>query len=277
MSALESDCQKFEPLLDALRDGELGSDERPAVEPHASSCLRCPGLSAGIERVVGTLRALPRVKPPRDFSQDIDMLITERPSAKVLSLPAAVWGSLGAAAVAAAAVVIFKLPPGLGPTNAVAVKEGSGSKEQHLHEGIPARRQERTTEVAHEQDSEGTPLPRHALPLEHRSLEPKSVVATTAGDGQQTPQPSAEDVSASHSQQKPAGGQPGNADKIPQPSGQAESKSPVAVPEQSGSGRTLYGRPVVAASSDEDPFVGGAAVVALATSDQTSITEEIGL
>jgi len=275
MSASESDCNKFELLLDALRDGELSSDERRAVEQHAASCLRCQGQLADIERVVATLRALPRVKPPRDFSQDLDKLIAPRPRAKVVSLRPLIWGSLGAAAVAAVAVVAFKLTPGFGPTNAVAVREGSDTKEQRLHEGTPLQRQETTTAVAHYSDNAG---PQQAVPLEHGSLQPGSVVATAPGDVQQAPQPPADDVAASHPEHKlPAGAQPGKTEKMPQTNDQAETKSPDKVPQQSGPGRTLSGRTAVAEAYDDDPFAGGAAVVALASGDQTGITEEIGL
>jgi hypothetical protein len=215
------------------------------------------------------------LQPPRDFSQDLEALIAERPKARVLSLRPVIWGSLGSAAVAAAvAVVVFKLTPGFGPTNAVAVGEGSGTKEQRL----PGQLQRTTTAVAHEKDSVATPSPQQAARDEHRSLEPKQVLATTAGDVQQVQQPPAEDVTGSHSEQKlPAGKQPAKTDKMPQTTDQTESKSPDAVPQQSGSGRTLSGRTAVAEAYDDDPFAGGAAVVALATSDQTSITEEIGL
>ncbi len=282
MTARESDCTEFEPLLDAWRDGELGSDERHAVEQHASSCLSCQGQLADIERVVATLRALPRVKPSRDFSKDIESLIAQRPAVKVLSFRPVVWGSLGAAAVAAAvAVVVFKLVPGFGPESAIVTRDRSdGTGQQRLHDGAPGQsRKEQTTELAHEKSGGDAPAVLKPPQGEKRSPGPDSVVANAPDSAQRVPQPPAAGGEGSSQGRNPAGGDNGSTGKAPENTGLPGSATPAVAPQKSAPRRVLNGRTAIAqVYDDDDPFsAGGAAVVALAAGDQSSITEQLGL
>ncbi|HEY9870843.1 MAG TPA: zf-HC2 domain-containing protein [Candidatus Obscuribacterales bacterium] len=249
MSVRESDCTKIEPLLDAFRDGELASAERQAVEQHLRACFTCQSKLADIERVVSTLKTLPRVGAPRDFSQNIDAILARRHPAKVMSIRPVVWGSLGAAAAAAVAVFVFKLVPGISPAGVVAHRSVPGTRAASPYEK-PDSAQQR--EIAAQGPQPGVTTP----PQQPEDSDSRSLLAS----GTQEKQPDKLATAPPGEQQAATGGKAGAADR---PAAQQRT-----VPVYSGA--------VVAV--DEDPLGGeGAALVAFAEGDQTTITEAIGL
>jgi hypothetical protein len=249
MSVRESDCTKIEPLLDAFRDGELASTERQAVEEHLSACLSCQSKLADIERVVATLKTLPRVGAPRDFSHDIDASLARPRPAKVISIRPVVWGSLGAAAAAAVAVFVFKLAPGISPHGVVAHRSAPGTRAVSPHDKTGSLQQQ---EIAAQEPQQGATTP---------SKQPEdSDSRSTIASGADEHQPDKVATVPPGAQQTATGGKTGTAER------------PAAEPRTA----PVYSGSVVAV--DDDPLGGeGAALVAFAEGDQTSITEAIGL
>ncbi|HEY9715649.1 MAG TPA: zf-HC2 domain-containing protein [Chroococcales cyanobacterium] len=107
-------CDAMSMMLDAFHDGELAPDERVQVEQHLAACPACSKSLREIEAVASSLRALPELKPMRDFSLDIDKIISKSEATKpeatkpnVIAFTKRSW-LLGSIAVAAA-VALFAL------------------------------------------------------------------------------------------------------------------------------------------------------------------------
>lgn len=77
-------CKDMRELLSAYRDAELDANERPLVEAHLNNCSDCRDELAAVESVVKSLKSLPAATLSRDFSADIESLISrsEADSAK---------------------------------------------------------------------------------------------------------------------------------------------------------------------------------------------------
>lgn len=97
------DCAKMKPMLDAYYDGELAQHERADVDGHLSGCEACRKEVADIDRVSVSLRNLPKLQAPRDFSMDIDKVIHEKSKVVAFRKPL-IWSS---GAIAAALLVAF--------------------------------------------------------------------------------------------------------------------------------------------------------------------------
>jgi anti-sigma factor RsiW len=86
MNTSEANCKKIEPLLDAFVDSELEPPLVKEVESHLSSCSACQDKLASIQKVIASLKALPKIGPTRDLSQDLEKLIAAKKKKKVLPL-----------------------------------------------------------------------------------------------------------------------------------------------------------------------------------------------
>lgn len=249
MSVRESDCTKIERLLDAFRDGELAFAERQAVEQHLNACLTCRAKLADIERIVATLKTLPRVSSSRDFSQNIDSLLARRHPAKVISIQPLVWGWLGAVAAAAVAVFVFRLVPGISPHEVVARRAVPGTRAASPHEGpASAERQEIAAQG-----------PKHAVTTpSEQPADSESPWLIASGPERHQPERAA--VAPPGERQAATAGESGAPDR--------PASGPPRAPVFSGS----------VVGVDDDLLGGeGAALVAFAEGDQTTITEAIGL
>lgn len=65
-------CDQLSELLDAYHDNELPPNERESVAQHVSECSACSGRLADISRLARSLSSLPRMRPSRDFIDNID-------------------------------------------------------------------------------------------------------------------------------------------------------------------------------------------------------------
>lgn len=64
-------CDKIEDLLAAYADGELGPDERAAVERHLDACPDCAALLASLRTADASLSRFPEVEPPADLREKL--------------------------------------------------------------------------------------------------------------------------------------------------------------------------------------------------------------
>lgn len=79
MTPTSNNCEHCERMLDAYRDGELSPAERSTVETHLTGCQQCQSKLADIERLVQSLKAMPRLAPAVDFSSRLDELLQAPP------------------------------------------------------------------------------------------------------------------------------------------------------------------------------------------------------
>jgi hypothetical protein len=68
-------CQQIAPQLDSYHDGELGAEEKAGVEKHLATCTHCVGKLAEIDRVVHSLKTIPRQPMPQGLSAKLDSMI----------------------------------------------------------------------------------------------------------------------------------------------------------------------------------------------------------
>ena len=104
-----SACARFEDLLHARRDGELGDAESRELEGHLASCDRCREIASSLESAREALRGIAfEPMPEADFQAVLDR--TVRSEGKVVPLRPRrprLYAGLGlAAAVIAAAVIV---------------------------------------------------------------------------------------------------------------------------------------------------------------------------
>ncbi len=104
-------CERFDEQLPEYMEGDLGGDEREALERHAESCARCRPILEDLKSIVAAAGALGPIEPPRDLWSGIESRIGTRvvPLGTRRGFPAA--RSLAAAVVlmAATAGVTWKL------------------------------------------------------------------------------------------------------------------------------------------------------------------------
>jgi anti-sigma factor (TIGR02949 family) len=62
-------CETARPRLEAYLDGELDRGAVDEIEAHLTTCSACRAELAALERLRGTLRALPRHRAPPDLRQ----------------------------------------------------------------------------------------------------------------------------------------------------------------------------------------------------------------
>lgn len=96
-------CKQIDESLDAFHDDELSASEQAAVEAHIKTCQHCSAKLADIDRLVATLRAMPRLDTPVALSSKLDSIIDQQN--KVVALRSRVWKPV--AAVAAVAAIVF--------------------------------------------------------------------------------------------------------------------------------------------------------------------------
>lgn len=120
MATSETSCTKFETGLDAYHDGELSAVEKDAVEKHLGQCPACNAKLADIDRLVSSLKHLPRVGLSRDFSANLDNILSQPAQKQIILLQPKVWAPLSIAAAIILLVLTFKLVPQPGH-NTVAV------------------------------------------------------------------------------------------------------------------------------------------------------------
>src|SRR5262245_7627973 len=60
-------CEREREAIGALADGQLGADERAALETHLAGCAGCRAELAALERLDAVFAALAPVTPPPDF------------------------------------------------------------------------------------------------------------------------------------------------------------------------------------------------------------------
>jgi hypothetical protein len=90
--------------LSALVDGQLAPDELSRVQAHIGTCLACQARLAEMRELVGLLRSLRSVEPPRDFRIG-PRLVVDPPNVIRLRRWYA-WARVGAGALAAAFVFL---------------------------------------------------------------------------------------------------------------------------------------------------------------------------
>ena len=96
-------CREIAPQLDALHDGELQGADRAHVEKHLAICASCVNQLAEIDRLVHTLKTLPRLQAPAKLSADLDTLIERQ--GKVVPLAPRLWRPIAIAAAVIALVL----------------------------------------------------------------------------------------------------------------------------------------------------------------------------
>ena len=60
-------CEHVDAVLSAWFEGDLGDEERRAVESHLRECLRCASLLRDIENIRLDAAKLPELAPSRDL------------------------------------------------------------------------------------------------------------------------------------------------------------------------------------------------------------------
>lgn len=109
-------CKQIEESLDAFHDGELEATERASVEQHLNQCQHCVEKLAEIDRLVHTLKTMPRLVASSEFSSKLDNLIDQQ--TKVARFRSKAWMPIAAAAaVVAIAFGLRSGMPSLSPNN----------------------------------------------------------------------------------------------------------------------------------------------------------------
>lgn len=129
MKTGDKTCGRFEPLLEACRDGELPPEAAGELRTHLESCPRCRAADREDREVASRLASLAREAGEGGevslWPAIRDRLLEEKgafqprkPGLRLLSLRPA-WVGLGLSAAAAALVVFFSglLAPGRLPEN----------------------------------------------------------------------------------------------------------------------------------------------------------------
>lgn len=114
-------CKKFEINLDAFHDGELSAAEESEIELHLASCPSCVERLAQIDRVVHSLKSIPRLSMSNRLSEQLDR-ISDKPS-NVVPFKKSVWIPIAAAAAVALMMVGARTGfPGYSPAPTVATQ-----------------------------------------------------------------------------------------------------------------------------------------------------------
>ncbi|HZC05544.1 MAG TPA: zf-HC2 domain-containing protein [Ktedonobacterales bacterium] len=94
---VHSDWELQRERLSAYLDGELGAEERVALDAHLSGCERCQDELAALRQTRSLLRALPTPAMPRAFTLPAQPAVAERRrSAPAWTRPAQAIGSVAA-------------------------------------------------------------------------------------------------------------------------------------------------------------------------------------
>ena len=64
-------CEHVDAVLSAWLEGDLGGDERRAVDVHLRECLRCASLVRDIQNIRLDASKLPELEPSRDLWEGI--------------------------------------------------------------------------------------------------------------------------------------------------------------------------------------------------------------
>jgi anti-sigma factor RsiW len=72
-------CEKFEDLLPAYADGELGAEDRAAVESHLRSCPGCSLLLGCLRTTDASLGAIPDVEPSPELRRRLLAIPSGKP------------------------------------------------------------------------------------------------------------------------------------------------------------------------------------------------------
>jgi len=68
-------CEKFMPMLDAFYDGELSKEDNLTVSAHIKDCQNCRNHLHEVERIVASLKGLPRLQMPHELTVNWQSLI----------------------------------------------------------------------------------------------------------------------------------------------------------------------------------------------------------
>jgi anti-sigma factor RsiW len=101
-------CDETRSLLDAYLDHELADRDRCRVEAHLASCTACAAAEARLAELIDTFRGATRFQPPDHLARRIHARLreeaTERPVAVPVEGSMRWWLSIGATAIASAAI-----------------------------------------------------------------------------------------------------------------------------------------------------------------------------
>ena len=169
-STQTSICRDIAPQLDAFHDGELQGNDQARVEKHLAVCAACVNQLAEIDRLVHTLKTLPKVEVSSKFSADLDKLIDEQ--GKVMAFRPRVWMPIAAAAAVVALVIGAKyMAPGT--TNSPVTANNTMPNTGTIQQTVKPETTVQQPKVAAKQD---TPTP--GITPAVSSQQGKAVVAT---------------------------------------------------------------------------------------------------
>jgi anti-sigma factor RsiW len=102
-------CDEARSLLDAYLDHELADRDQRRVEAHLEGCAACAAAEARLAELIATIRGATRFEPPDYLARKVharlrDEAAAERPVALPAEGTMRGWLSVGAAAIASAAI-----------------------------------------------------------------------------------------------------------------------------------------------------------------------------
>jgi anti-sigma factor RsiW len=101
-------CDETRSLLDAYLDHELADRDRRGVEAHLASCTACAAAEARLAELIDTVQGATRFEPPDHLARRIHARLREEAAERPAAVPAEGsmrwWLSIGAAAIASAAI-----------------------------------------------------------------------------------------------------------------------------------------------------------------------------
>ncbi|MDO4618123.1 MAG: anti-sigma factor [Clostridia bacterium] len=103
-----SDCEKFEAMIDAYLDNDLTNDKRQEFSEHISSCEKCREALSFAEGVKKSLKNLPEIEVPADFSKKVTEQVSKGKKNKKTATYIRRYGTLAACLVIA--VVLARVP-----------------------------------------------------------------------------------------------------------------------------------------------------------------------
>ena len=112
-------CAQSRERLDALKDGELGAEERAAVEAHLAACTECAASFQALKALSSVLRTVPYYRAPAGLRGDVRRALRGGETAPSTWRTRVAPGLVGALAGFACALFLMRptLPP---PGEAVA-------------------------------------------------------------------------------------------------------------------------------------------------------------
>ena len=111
-------CEQVRNLLDEYLDGELAAAQRASVDEHLAGCAPCRAELEILRNTATLVGSLPRVKAPKELTEDIKARLVSRPAAvRSRRRPVVLrWVGIGGwVAAAATLIVVIKLAPWEGP------------------------------------------------------------------------------------------------------------------------------------------------------------------